>query len=235
MNSKESVQSSPAVRVIAIDGPVGSGKGTISTGLAARLGWHFLDSGALYRLVAIAADNAGIDPGDHEGLTRIAEQLDFEFRRVGDATIPLLEGKDVSSRLRTETISAFASKVASVPSVRAAMVGRQRNFVRAPGLVADGRDMGTVIFPDADLKIFLTASVRVRARRRYKQLKAKGESVNLPRLFREIEARDKRDMTRDIAPLRPAEDAIMIDSTEFSINDVLDKVHELAKERFLTS
>jgi cytidylate kinase len=136
-----------AVPVIAIDGPVGSGKGTISAGLAARLGWHFLDSGALYRLVAIAAVDAGIDAEDHRGLARAAEQLDFSFRHEGQEIIPYLNGKDVSRRLRTEDISNMASKVASVPSVRSAMVGRQRAFVKAPGLVADGRDMGTIIFP----------------------------------------------------------------------------------------
>ena len=231
-NANEIVASIP---VIAIDGPVGSGKGTISTGLASRLGWHFLDSGALYRLVAIAAQDAGIDAQDHAGLTLIAQNLDFEFRREADVTIPILAGEDVSGRLRTESVSAMASLVASVKFVRAAMVGRQRGFIRPPGLVADGRDMGTVIFPDAILKVFLTASVRVRARRRYKQLKEKGESVNLSRLFREIEARDERDTKREIAPLRPAEDAIIIDSTEFSINEVLDKVYVLVKERHLTA
>lgn len=223
------------VPVITIDGPVGSGKGTISTGLAARLGWHFLDSGALYRLVAIASQDAGIDPSDQDGLSRVAEQLDFEFRRENGETIPVLAGKVVSHRLRTEVISSIASRVASIPSVRAAMVERQRDFVRPPGLVADGRDMGTIIFPNADLKIFLTASVRVRAWRRYKQLKEKGESVNLPRLFTEIEARDARDMTREVAPLIPAEDAVTIDSTEFSINEVLNKIYKLAEERCLTS
>jgi cytidylate kinase len=190
-----------------------------------------LDSGALYRLVAIAAVDAGIDAEDHRGLARAAEQLDFSFRHEGQEIIPYLNGKDVSRRLRTEDISNMASKVASVPSVRSAMVGRQRAFVKAPGLVADGRDMGTIIFPDAILKIFLTASVEIRARRRYKQLKDKGESVNLRRLFREIEARDERDTTREIAPL---EDAVVIDSTESSINEVLDKVYLLSKERLLS-
>ena len=222
------------IPVIAIDGPVGSGKGTISTRLATRLGWHFLDSGALYRLVAIAALDAGIDTKDYASLSLIAQDLDFEFRHDGSETIPMLSGKDVSDRLRAEITSAMASKVASVVSVRAAMVGRQRAFVRPPGLVADGRDMGTIIFPLANLKIFLTASVQIRARRRYKQLKGKGESVNLSRLFREIEVRDERDMNREVAPLKPAEDAIIIDSTEFSINEVLDKVHKLAEERVLS-
>ena len=182
------------VPVIAIDGPVGSGKGTISTRLADRLGWHFMDSGALYRLVAIAAIDAGVEDEDQQSLALIARALDFEFKNIDGETRAILSGKDVSGRLRTETISAMSSKVASVKQVRAAMVGRQRAFARSPGLVADGRDMGTIIFPDARLKIFLTASVEIRARRRYKQLKDKGESVNLPRLFREIEARDERDI-----------------------------------------
>jgi cytidylate kinase len=223
-----------AVPVVAIDGPVGSGKGTISTGLAARLGWHFLDSGALYRLAAIAAMDAGVDAGDHVALTTIARNLDFEFKSRDNESIPILAGKDVSRRLRTEAVSAMASKVALISTVRDAMVGRQRAFARPPGLVADGRDMGTVIFPDANLKIFLTASVEVRARRRYKQLKEKGESVNLSRLFREIKARDERDSTRAVAPLKAAEDAVIIDSTEFSINEVLDKVHKMVKETVLT-
>jgi cytidylate kinase len=222
------------VPVIAIDGPVGSGKGTISTRLAGRLGWHFMDSGALYRLVAIAAVDAGVESQDFEALASISQNLNFEFRSVGEETIALLSGEDVSYRLRTEVISAMASKVAAVKVVRSAMIGRQRAFARLPGLVADGRDMGTIIFPDAFLKIFLTASVDIRARRRYKQLKDKGESVTLPRLFREIESRDKRDMTRNIAPLKPAEDAVIIDSTEFSIDQVLDKVHKIAKKRLIS-
>ena len=234
MNSNRPLDSDTEIPVVAIDGPVGSGKGTISTRLAARLGWHFLDSGALYRLVAIAALDTGVDTGDTETLAEIARDLDFEFRREGDDSIPVLNGRDVSARLRTEKISIMASKVAALGAVRDAMIGRQRSFVRRPGLVADGRDMGTIIFPSANLKIFLTASVEVRARRRYKQLKEKGESVNLSRLFREIEARDERDATRAIAPLKPANDAIIIDSTEFSINEVLEKVYKMVKEKILT-
>ena len=223
------------VPVVAIDGPVGSGKGTISRGLAEALGWHLLDSGMLYRLVAIAAMDAGIDPADQDGLTRVAQNLDCAFVQEGGESIPMLAGKDVSSRIRSEQVSKVASQVAAVPSVRKAIVGRQREFVKAPGLVADGRDMGTVIFPDAPLKIFLTANVDERAQRRYKQLKEKGESVNLSRLFREIEARDARDMTRQVAPLKPAEDAVRIDSTEYSIQEVLDMIMDLVKARGLTS
>ncbi|NNE04580.1 MAG: (d)CMP kinase, partial [Xanthomonadales bacterium] len=219
-----------AVPVVAIDGPVGSGKGTISTGLARRLGWHFLDSGALYRLVALAAMNEGVHASDEAAVARVAQELDFGFREANGESIPLLDGEDVSLRIRSEDVSAMASRVATVPAVRQAMVGRQRAFARAPGLVADGRDMGTVIFPDAPLKIFLTASAQARAERRYKQLKEKGESVNLSRLFRDIEARDARDTTRAVAPLKPADDAIVIDSTEYSINEVLDKIESLLHE-----
>ena len=220
---------SVAVPVIAIDGPLGSGKGTISMGLADRLGWHFLDSGALYRLVAIAAMDAGIDAADPEALTEVAQQLDFEFRNEGGEPVPLLAGRVVSGTLRTQEVSSMASKVAAIASVRAAIVSRQRAFLRPPGLVADGRDMGTIIFPEARLKIFLTADVRTRALRRYKQLKEKGENVNLSRLFREIEARDQRDTTRSVAPLKPAEDAIIIDSTDLSIDDVLQEIYKLVE------
>lgn len=220
-----------SVPVVAIDGPVGSGKGTISTGLARRLGWHFLDSGSLYRLVAVAALDAGVHPADEAALSKIAAGLDFEFVEKDGRTVSLLAGRDVTDRLRTEEVSRMASRVAAVQSVRAAMVDRQRAFVRPPGLVADGRDMGTIIFPNADLKVYLTAGAEERAMRRYKQLKEKGESVNLPRLFREIKARDERDMTRAIAPLRPAEDAILIDSTENSIDEVLDLIYDLVKSR----
>lgn len=219
--------SSSSVPVIAIDGPGGSGKGTITTRLARHLGWHFLDSGALYRLTALAAMNQQVDLNNEILLGEVAGNLDIHFQTTAGDVITMLDGKDVSARLRQEDTGVVASRIAAIPAVRAALASRQRLFRQTPGLVADGRDMGTVIFPDAKLKIFLTASADIRAQRRYKQLKDKGESVNLTRLFREIKARDLRDQSRSIAPLRPAEDAVIIDSTSLSIDEVFDKVLSL--------
>ena len=217
-------------RVVAIDGPAASGKGTVAKRVAEALGWHYLDSGALYRLVAVAAMDRGIAADDAEALGRLARELDISFGTHGGTVTILLDGNRIHGRLRSEPVSAFASLVAAVPAVREALVERQRSFRQAPGLVADGRDMGTVIFPDAEMKIFLTASVAERARRRYKQLKEKGESVNLSRLSREIEKRDERDRTRPVAPLRPAADAHLIDSTETSIESVLERVLTLLEQ-----
>ena len=218
------------IPVITVDGPGGSGKGTISLRLAQELGWHLLDSGALYRLVAVAAMDQGVEPRDEAALGQVAEELDAEFGSSEQGMVVRLQGQDVTGRLRSEAVSALASEVASLPAVRAALVRRQRAFRQPPGLVADGRDMGTVIFPDAHLKIFLTASAEARAERRYKQLKEKGENVNLSRLFREIEKRDERDRKRAVSPLKPAADAHVIDSTELTIDEVLQKIHELLEE-----
>jgi len=222
--------SGPQIPVITIDGPGGSGKGTISMRLAEGLGWHFLDSGALYRLVAVAAIDRGVDPHDEAALGRVAEELDVDFGSSRQGMVVLLDGHDITERLRAGPVTALASEVAAHPAVRAALVRRQRAFRRPPGLVADGRDMGTVIFPDAQLKIFLTASAQARAERRYKQLKEKGENVNLSRLFRDIEKRDERDRRRAVSPLKPAADAHLIDSTELSIDEVLQKIHKLLEE-----
>ncbi len=216
--------------VVTLDGPGGSGKGTIAMRVAHKLDWHFLDSGALYRLVAVAAMDRGIGANEETALGRVAEILDVSFGVSDEGMLILLDGNYITGRLRTEDVSVFASRIAAFPNVRAALVHRQRSFRKSPGLVADGRDMGTVIFPDAVLKIFLTASAEARAERRYKQLKEKGESVNLSRLFRDIKMRDERDSTRAVSPLRAAEDAHIIDSTEMSIETVLQEIDLLLEE-----
>lgn len=215
--------------VITLDGPSGSGKGTIAGLLAARLGWKLLDSGALYRLLAFAAGNHGIDLTNEEALKTLAAHLDVQFvdKRI------ILEGEEVTDAIRNEQVGAGASMVASLPAVREALLQRQRAFREAPGLVADGRDMGTVVFPDAPLKVFLTASAEERARRRYHQLKGKGEDVSLPSLLDEIRARDERDMQRAVAPLKPALDAIQLDSTEMSIDQVLERILDEVARRDL--
>jgi cytidylate kinase len=218
------------IPVIAIDGPGGSGKGTVALRLADQLGWHLLDSGALYRLVAVAAIDRGIAADDGEVLGRLAAGLNADFSVGADGMTVRLDGADITGRLRSEQMSAFSSKAAAFPAVRAALIRLQRSFRKPPGLIADGRDMGTVIFPDARLKIFLTASAEARAERRHKQLKEKGENVNLSRLFREIEMRDERDRSRAVSPLEPAADAHLIDSTEMSIDEVVQKILALLEE-----
>ncbi len=220
------------IPVLTIDGPSGSGKGTIGQQIAAAHGWHFLDSGAMYRVVALAALDAGIDFSDTDGLVGVARESDIRFLpRVGSTAEVILNGQVVSERLRTEEAGAGASRVAAVPAVREALLQRQREFRQAPGLVADGRDMGTTVFPDATLKIFLTASAEERAQRRYKQLKEKGFSVNLPRLLGEIHERDERDSTRSASPLRPAEDAIEVDTTGVGIDQVVERIEHLLQQR----
>ncbi len=219
--------------VIAIDGPSGSGKGTIARRVARDLGWHLLDSGALYRLVALAGVRAGLPADDIAGHARIATALDVQFGMDarGEETI-ILAGTDVTFEVRAEATGEAASRVAAWQEVRSALLGRQRAFARPPGLVADGRDMGSIVFRDAGLKIFLTASPDVRARRRYKQLKEKGLSVSLAALSAEIAERDRRDTMRPVAPLIAVPDAIVVDSTALTIEEVVGRVIELARERF---
>jgi cytidylate kinase len=223
------------VPVIAIDGPSGSGKGTLCQTLARHFGWHLLDSGALYRLTGMAADRHGIALDDELAVAELAKNLDVQFvpGESGEPTSVLLEGDDVSGELRTEKTGLLASKVAVLGAVRSALLQRQRDFAQAPGLVADGRDMGTVVFTDAPLKIFLTASAEERAARRYKQLKSKGDNVNLATLLLEIQARDKRDSERELAPLKPAADAIQLDSSGLGIEEVFERVLAEAKIRQL--
>ena len=215
--------------VITIDGPSGSGKGTISRLLANKLGWHFLDSGALYRLVGLAARRHTIDFADEQGLATLAAHLDVEFVSddEGLETRIYLEGEDVTAVIRSEECGNDASRVAAVQAVRDALFERQRAFLRPPGLVADGRDMGTVIFPVARLKIFLTASLEERASRRYKQLKEKGLDANLSALLDELAKRDERDKNRSAAPLVAANDAVTIDTSDLCIDEVVAEVYSL--------
>ena len=212
--------------VITIDGPSGSGKGTVAGMLATKLQWQLLDSGALYRVLALAADKHAV-PLDHEdALEVLAVGLDVEFVVDVESNSQriLLENQDVTDEIRNETVGAHASQIAALPGVRAGLLRRQHEFRQAPGLIADGRDMGTVVFADAPLKVFLTASAEERARRRYLQLKDKGETVTLTSLLEEIRARDERDTNRSIAPLKPADDAIILDSTTMTIEQVLDRI-----------
>ncbi len=213
-----------SVPVIAIDGPSGSGKGTIARGLARKLGWHLLDSGALYRLVALVAGERSLPLDDTNRLAEAAATMDIEFSAASGSEQILLAGRDVTSQLRTEEIGATASIVAALPGVREALLERQRSFARRPGLIADGRDMGSVVFPQATLKVFLTASPEERARRRHNQLKEKGIDVSLPALSREIAKRDERDANRKVAPLRTAEGARILDTTGMTPTEVVEQV-----------
>lgn len=220
------------IPVLTIDGPSGSGKGTISRAVAERLGWHYLDSGALYRAVGLAAAWESLDLSDGDAVAQCAARTEirFETQGAGEPHV-IVNGKDATRQLRTETAGAAASAIAAHPPVRAALVDLQHRFRRAPGLVADGRDMGTVIFPDAPYKVFLTASAEERAQRRYKQLKEKGVSVNLAGLLHEIAARDERDAGRAVAPLKPAEDAVIVDSTGTPITEVIERVLAVLPEK----
>jgi len=212
--------------VVAIDGPSGSGKGTVSRQLAVSLGWHYLDSGALYRLVGLAALRKGVDLGDTAGLAALAKGLNVRFAPAGELERVYLDEAEVSAELRTEQAGDAASRVAAVPAVRTALLQRQRDFARWPGLVADGRDMGSVVFPAATVKVFLTAGAEERAMRRHKQLKEKGIDVSLPDLSWDIAQRDARDANRAVAPLRPAPEAHVIDSTSLSPKEVVARILE---------
>jgi cytidylate kinase len=219
----------PPAPVIAIDGPSGSGKGTLAALLAERLGWHLLDSGALYRIVAAVAIERGIELDDEVQLAAMASGLDIRFER--DRV--WVDDQDLGLTIRTESVSAGSSQVAALPLVRNAILAQQHAMCRPPGLVADGRDMGTVVFPTAQLKVFLDASPEVRAERRYNQLKNKGLSVNLRALLASIQERDERDRRRAVSPLQPASDAILIDSTDMSIDTVVQRVYAEAQVRGL--
>ncbi|HEX7044399.1 MAG TPA: (d)CMP kinase [Burkholderiales bacterium] len=226
------METSQQAPVIAVDGPSGSGKGTVSQLLAARLGWHYLDSGALYRAVGLAAERAGVDFADAAALAAVARELRLRFlpRPDGPPAV-ILDGEDITDALRSEAAGDAASRVAAVPAVRRALLRKQHEFRRPPGLVADGRDMGTTVFPDAILKVFLTATPEVRAERRYKQLKEKGFDVNLPRLLEEIRSRDARDAARAVSPLKPAADAHLLDTSDLSISQVVDRIESLFRGR----
>lgn len=220
------------IPVVTIDGPSGSGKGTIAQLLASHLGWHLLDSGVLYRVLAYAAQQSGISiASESVELTSLAQTLPVSFVTLSDTTHAMLDGRSVEARIRTETAGNAASKVASMSAVRKALLQRQRDFIKFPGLIADGRDMGTVVFPDAQAKVFLTASVEERAMRRYKQLKKKGIDANFSALYEEIVERDERDMKRAVSPLKPADDALLLDSSSIDIGQVLQKVKDFLIEK----
>jgi cytidylate kinase len=217
------------VKIITIDGPSGAGKGTVSRILAEQLGFNYLDSGALYRLLGLVAVRHGIEIGINADLTPLAENMDVRFQAKADGkNIVLLEGEDVTDELRTEETGALASRVAENSGVRASLLLRQQEFARPPGLVADGRDMGTKVFPEAQLKIFLTASIEERANRRYKQLLEKGESVSLRALEEQVRLRDERDMNRKSSPLAIATDAVEVDTSDLTIQEAVDRVQNLA-------
>ena len=217
------------VKIITVDGPSGSGKGTVSRILAKQLGFHYLDSGALYRLLGLVAVRHGIDIGLNSDFTHLAENMDVRFEALPNGhNRVLLEGEDVTQELRTEETGALASQVAAIPSVRDALLTRQQQFAKSPGLVADGRDMGTKVFPKAQLKVFLTASIEERANRRYKQLLEQGENVSLRALEEQVRSRDERDMNRKASPLAIAIDAVEVDTSDISVHQAVDRLKNLA-------
>lgn len=224
-----------AAPVICVDGPSGAGKGTLSLRLAAALDWHLLDSGALYRVVGFACRQAGVSLDDSDAVAGVARALNVDFKPTDSGVTVWLSGDDVTSAIRSEEGGADASQVAALEPVRAALLLRQQELARLPGLIADGRDMGTVVFPDAPLKIFLTASAEARAERRFHQLQGMGQNVSLPRLLADIQERDARDSSREASPLMPAHDAILIDSTSLTVEAVVQKVRELASSRGIVS
>ncbi|RTZ15780.1 (d)CMP kinase [Vibrio aquaticus] len=219
--------------VVTVDGPSGAGKGTLCMLLAKQLGFHLLDSGAIYRVLALAAIHHGVDLESEEALVPLATHLDVQFIAEGDLVKVILEGEDVSGELRKEETGMAASKVAALPRVREALLRRQRAFADGEGLVADGRDMGTVVFPQAEVKIFLDASAEERANRRLKQLQGKGLDVKFDDLLSEIQERDDRDRNRPVAPLRPAEDALLLDSTSMTIDQVVEKALQYIKSKLV--
>ena len=227
-----SSNSGAAVPVITVDGPSGVGKGTVSRGLAARLGWQRLDSGALYRILALSAVDAGIALSDTDAVAALASGLDIRFTGDHEDNEAIwVNGRDIKSAVRAESTGGLASQIAAAPAVRAALLQRQKDFRVAPGLIGDGRDMGTVVFPDARLKLFLTASAEERAQRRLRQLRAAGQDAILADLCTEISTRDERDRTRTVAPLVPASDAILIDTTHLNPTQVAERVEGLVKDR----
>ena len=225
--------SRPKPPVLTLDGPSGSGKGTVAQILAARLGWHYLDSGVLYRVLGLIAHRRILDLDNEPALCRLADSLQIDFVPQPDGTPArvAVDGQDVSNELRTEATGELASRVAALPDVRAALLEKQRHFREFPGLVTDGRDMGTTVFPDAILKVFLVASAEVRAERRYKQLKEKGFSANLAAILGEIRNRDQRDSERPVSPLKPADDAWILDCTSLAIERVVDLVSARLRTR----
>ena len=225
----------PISPVICVDGPSGAGKGTLSRQLAQGLSWHLLDSGALYRAVGVACQRAGVDLDVASEVAEIARILDVDFRATEQGVAVWMAEEDVTADIRSEAGGLGASQVALHPEVREVLLTKQRDWARAPGLVADGRDMGTVVFPDAPLKIFLTASAEARAERRFHQLQGMGQDVSLPRLLADIQERDARDSSREASPLMPAHDAILIDSTSLTVEAVVQKVRELASSRGIVS